>query len=99
MNTAKPMSPLTSGRLLARNTIWNLFGQLFPMVVAVVAIPPLVRGLGVARFGLLSLAWILIGYFSLFDLSMGRALTKMVADKFGANEEHAIPPLAWTALL
>jgi O-antigen/teichoic acid export membrane protein len=90
---------LTSGRLLARNTIWNLLGQLLPMAVAVVAIPPLIRGIGVARFGVLSLAWIVIGYFSLFDLGIGRALTKLVADKLGANEEHSIPPLAWTSLL
>jgi O-antigen/teichoic acid export membrane protein len=99
VSVTKPIPNLTSGRLLARNTIWNLLGQLFPMAVAVVAIPPLVRGLGVARFGVLSLAWIVVGYFSLFDLGIGRALTKLVADKLGANEEHAIPPLAWTSLL
>src|SRR5260370_38779103 len=99
MSVANPTSHLTSGRLLARNTIWKLFGQLCPLVVAVVAIPPLVRGLGVARLGVLSLAWIVVGYFSLFDLGIGRALTKLVADKLGANEEHSIPPLVWTSLL
>jgi O-antigen/teichoic acid export membrane protein len=93
-----PAPNLTSGRLLARNTIWNLLGQLLPMAVGVVAIPPLVRSLGVDRFGVLSLAWIVIGYFSLFDLGMGRALTKLVADKIGGNEEASIPPLAWTSL-
>jgi O-antigen/teichoic acid export membrane protein len=45
------------------------------------------------------LAWIVIGYFSLFDLGIGRALTKLVADKLGAHQEHDIPPLAWTSLL
>ncbi|OAI56621.1 hypothetical protein AYO50_02555, partial [Acidobacteria bacterium SCGC AG-212-P17] len=94
----RPASNLTSGRLLARNTVWNLLGQLLPMVVGVVAIPPLVRSLGIDRFGVLSLAWIVIGYFSLFDLGMGRALTKLVADKIGSNEEASIPPLAWTSL-
>jgi O-antigen/teichoic acid export membrane protein len=98
MSTAEPIPNLTSGRLLARNTIWNLFGQLLPMAVGVVAIPPLVRSLGVDRFGVLSLAWIVIGYFSLFDLGMGRALTKLVADKIGSNDEASIPPLAWTSL-
>lgn len=98
MSIAPSLPKLTSGRLLARNTIWNLVGQLLPMVVAVVTIPLLVRGLGVARFGVLSLAWILVGYFSIFDLGIGRALTKLVADKLGANEEDTIPPLAWTAL-
>jgi O-antigen/teichoic acid export membrane protein len=99
MEGRKPSSHLTSGRLLARNTMWNLLGLLAPIIVGVVAIPPLVRVLGIARFGVLSLAWIVIGYFSLFDLGIGRALTKLIADKIGADQEHAIPPLAWTSLL
>jgi O-antigen/teichoic acid export membrane protein len=98
MSIAEPIANLTSGRLLARNAVWNLIGQLAPMAVGVMAIPPLVRLLGVDRFGLLSLAWIVIGYFSLFDLGMGRALTKLVADKIGSNDEQSIPPLAWTSL-
>ena len=69
------------------------------MIVALVTIPTLVRALGLDRFGVLSLAWIVIGYFSLFDLGIGRALTKLVADKLAAHEEHSIPPLAWTGLL
>lgn len=99
MKNANPQVNLTSGGLLARNTVWNLLGTLLPMAVAVVSIPPLVRALGLDRFGLLSLAWIVIGYFSLFDVGIGRALTKLVAEKLGANEEHSVPPLAWTSLL
>jgi O-antigen/teichoic acid export membrane protein len=90
---------LTGGRLLAKNTGWNLAGQLLPMFVAVVSIPQLIRGIGVDRFGILSMAWIVISYFSLFDLGIGRAVTKLVAEKIGGGEEHAIAPLAWTAML
>jgi O-antigen/teichoic acid export membrane protein len=90
---------LTSGRLLARNTIWNLLGQIVPMVAALVTIPIIIRAMGVERFGVLSLAWIVVGYFSLFDLGIGRALTKFIADKLGTNEEHVIPALTWTSLL
>jgi len=98
MATASQAVSLTNGRLLARNTIWNLLGQILPMAVGLITIPLLVRGMGVERFGVLSLAWVVVGYFSLFDLGIGRALTKLVADKLGANQEHAIPPLAWTSL-
>ena len=90
---------LTSGRLLARNTIWNLVGQILPMAVGLITIPRIIRGMGVERFGVLSLTWIVVGYFSLFDLGIGRALTKLVADRLGANEENTIAPLAWTSLL
>src|SRR5712692_12030509 len=99
MNAAKPESHLTNGRLLAGNTIWNLLGLLLPTAVGIVVVPLLIGGIGVARFGVLSLAWIVIGYFSLFDLGIGRALTKLVADRLGAREEDSIPPLAWTSLL
>jgi O-antigen/teichoic acid export membrane protein len=90
---------LTSGRLLARNTVWSLIGSGAPMLVAVVCIPMLIRGLGTDRFGVLTLAWALIGYASLFDLGLGRALTQLVARKLGAGEEREIPSLAWTSLL
>lgn len=92
-------SYLTSGRLLARNTVWNLAGQILPMLVGVVTVPVVVRVMGVSQFGVLSLAWIVVGYFSLFDLGIGRALTKLVADRLGMGDGHAIAPLAWTSLL
>lgn len=90
---------LTSGRLLARNTVWNLVGSGAPMAVAVFCIPVLIRGLGKERFGVLTLAWALIGYASFFDLGLGRALTQLVARKLGAGEEREIPELAWTSLV
>src|SRR5437773_8518685 len=82
---------LRSGRLLARNTVWNLLGNGAPMLVAVFCIPILIKGLGTDRFGVLTLAWALIGYASLFDLGLGRALTQLVARKLGAGEEHDVP--------
>ena len=99
MSTSSQASSLISGRVLARSTIWSLLGQLLPMAAAIVCVPPLVHGLGVARFGVLSLAWIVIGYFSLFDLGLGRAVTKAVADRLGAGQRDSIPALVWTAAL
>jgi O-antigen/teichoic acid export membrane protein len=90
---------LTSGRLLARNTIWNLAGNGAPLIVAVFSIPILIHGLGKDRFGVLTLAWALIGYASLFDIGLGRALTQLAAKKLGSGEDHEIPALAWTSLL
>ncbi|MGC1616486.1 MAG: hypothetical protein WA736_17540, partial [Candidatus Acidiferrum sp.] len=82
---------LTSGRLLARNTVWNLIGNGAPLIVAVFSIPILIHGLGKDRFGVLTLAWALIGYAGLFDMGLGRALTQLVAKKLGSGESHEIP--------
>ena len=88
---------LTGVRLLARNTLINLGGMIFPILIAIGAMPFLIRGLGTARFGILTLAWMVIGYSSVFDLGLGRALTKIVAEKIGKGEEGEIPGLVWTA--
>jgi len=90
---------LTGGRLLARNTLWSLAGQAAPFAVALVTIPPLVRGLGTERFGVLTLTWVLVGYFGLFDLGLGRALTQVVAGQLGSERGSELPALVWTSLL
>jgi O-antigen/teichoic acid export membrane protein len=89
---------LVSGRLLARNTIWNLVGQTAPLLVAFITIPILIKQIGVDRFGVLSVAWMLIGYFSLFDFGIDQGLTKIVADRLGSGEHNEIPTLVWTSL-
>ena len=65
--------------------------------MALFTIPFLIKGLGEEKFGILSLAWVVIGYFSLFDFGIGRTLTKIVAEKIGLEEIDEIPGLFWTA--
>jgi O-antigen/teichoic acid export membrane protein len=89
---------LTSGRTLVRGAVWNLVGQSLPVLAAFLFVPMLVRGLGVDRFGILSLAWMLIGYFSLFDLGLGGALTRLVSDRLANHREAEVPALVWTGL-
>lgn len=89
---------LTSGGLLARNALGNLLSQGVPMAAAVLTIPVLIAGLGTDRFGVLTLSWMVLGYFSLFDLGLGRALTKMVAETLGLGREDELPSLVGTAL-
>ncbi|MER3403964.1 MAG: flippase [Chloroflexota bacterium] len=87
-----------SGRRIAINVLWNLLGQAAPMAAAVLSLPILISALGTDRFGVLALAWAVVGYFSLFDLGLGRALTQIVAEKLGAAQEEEIPALIWTGL-
>lgn len=49
------------------------------MVAAIFCIPYLISNLGYEAFGILTLVWALIGYFSLFDLGVGRALTYQIS--------------------
>ncbi len=94
----KRSQTLTQSPLLAKNTVLNLIGYGSPLIVAVFSIPMIVDGLGTDRFGILTLAWVLIGYFGLLDLGLGRALTVVVAEKLGKEQTSDIPQTIWTAL-
>lgn len=103
-SACSPVRPVSrdgspGGRLLVRNTVLNILGQIAPLLVAIVTVPAVIRGLGEARFGILSLSWVVLGYFGIFDLGMGRAATKYVAEALGRGESESIPPLVWSAVL
>ncbi|HSS96352.1 MAG TPA: flippase [Terriglobales bacterium] len=87
-----------TGRLITRNWIVNLFGQGLPLLVGLLAVPWLLRYLGIERFGILSIAWALLGYAGQFDLGLGRATTKYIAEYLGRGEHSALPGLFWTSL-
>lgn len=89
---------LISGRRLVRSVIWNFAGTAAPLLVGLAAIPLLIEGMGKERFGLLAIIWMGVGYFSLFDMGLGRALTKLVAERLGDGRTEDIHSLIWTAL-
>ncbi|UCV18282.1 flippase [Ferribacterium limneticum] len=83
---------------MLRNAAWVMLGSGFPMLVGVGAFPLLINELGTERFGLLSIVWAIAGYFSLFDLGLGRTLTQMVSDHLGQEKGGVPVRLIWTAL-
>ncbi|MEP6858745.1 MAG: flippase [Gemmatimonadales bacterium] len=65
---------------VAHNTLLNFLGLAVPLALAFFVMPVAARHLGPARFGLLGLAWAITEYLTLFDLGLGRAVVKFVAD-------------------
>lgn len=84
---------------LRRNVGWNLAGAGLPLLAGAAFIPYLVRSLGVEVFGILTLVWALVGYFSLFDLGLGRALTQQVAQHLASDRRAEIPSLVRGGLM
>jgi O-antigen/teichoic acid export membrane protein len=96
--TKTSINELTRTGLLARNTLYNLLGQVAPFVAILIALPILTQQLGAARFGVLGIAWVVLGYFGLFDFGLGRVITKMIAEKLASDSEEEINDVIWTGL-
>ena len=90
---AAPAFRLQGHRRVWQNAGWNLCGTVLPMTVGVFVIPRLIERLGASRFGILTIAWALVGYLSLFDFGMGRSLTKLIAERLGCGNVAEVPKL------
>lgn len=77
------------GRSMAAGVAWNAAGRGLPLLLALVLTPVLVGQLGTERWGLFTLALAMVGVFGVFDLGVGQALTRALAERIGAGRPAA----------
>ena len=93
------LDKLTSAGLLKKNVLLNFITQALPIGIALFAIPLMIEGFGTDRFGILTLVWTIIGYSSVFDLGLGRALKLFVSKQLGTGDTKDLNTIIWTSLL
>lgn len=86
------------GALLLRNTCLNFLGQVLPGLVGLTTTPFVIRGLGMEAFGVFSLAVVVLGYIGLFDLGLGAATTKYVAESLATGDFRRLTSFVWTSM-
>lgn len=82
---------------IRRHTTYNLLGAAIPVGLSLITIPIYINLIGDARYGVLAVAWLLLGYFGLFDLGLGRATAQRIAS-LGNSSSEQIASTFWTAL-
>ena len=74
-----------------KNIIWTFVGLSIPVIFGAIAVPFLLSGYGVTRFGLLTIAYAIIGYASIFDMGLSRAVTRSVSIRINGGRSGEIP--------
>ena len=64
---------------IKRNTLINLAGATAPTLFSLMILPLYLRLIGEARFGVLVLVWLFVGYFEFFDFGIGKATSNHMA--------------------
>lgn len=81
---------------IGRNSAYNVLGAAAPLLLALVTIPIYLELVGAARYGALAIAWLILGYFGMFDMGFGRATTQRLSALHASTPEHRAR-VFWTA--
>lgn len=81
------MKPKSS---LSRNTLLNLLGQGIPAALGFFILPLILHLFGSERMGVLTTLWVVMGYFLLLDLGLGRAVIHFTAEKYSTGNHKEI---------
>ncbi len=95
----KEKARLTSNNLLLSNSLIVIIAKVFPMIVGIITIPLLITVLGNENFGTLALIWLILNYFSMFDLGIGRALIKELSVCIDLEDDRLFAETAWTGII
>lgn len=69
------------------------------MIIGIAAIPYIYKNIGIERIGVLTIIWALIGYFSIFDFGLGRAITQRIAALTSEQTDRQKKIIATTGVL
>lgn len=83
---------------IGRNSIYNLIGTILPLALFILTIPAYISLIGAARYGVLAIAWLVVGVFGMLDLGLGRAATQKIASLRESSSEDRRAALS-TALV
>lgn len=82
--------------MILRNSVLSLGSLAIPLLVGLFTVPKIIQELGLERFGVLTLVWAVVGFSSLLDFGVSRALTKRVAELH--RQSTRLRPLIRTGL-
>jgi O-antigen/teichoic acid export membrane protein len=84
---------------LINNAIFNLFGTIWPILLALITTPYIVHGLGLEPYGVLVLVSAVLGYVLLLDLGLDASLVKYVAQYRAVEDFETLRTYIGTALI
>jgi O-antigen/teichoic acid export membrane protein len=89
---------LTSGRILARNSVMNLGTGGTVLVLNIIFVPMMLRAFGLELYGVLAVTWMVLGHLRWLDLGFSAACARFVSRDLAAGDSGGAGLWAWRAL-
>jgi O-antigen/teichoic acid export membrane protein len=77
-----------SRKTFSANLVYNVFGALLPLATSLGTVPFYIHQIGLARYGVVTITWVLLGYFGFLDFGLSRASANALA-KLSTSQERS----------
>ena len=84
---------------IVKNTIYNIVGRFWGILVVLVLTPYIIRHIGVERYGVWAIVGVLTGYFGLLDFGIGTSFVKYIAEYYAKKDYDKINQVINTGFL
>ena len=74
---------------LVLNMAYNIGGATLPMLVSLITVPLYIATIGTDRYGIVAIAWLLLGYFGFLDFGLSRATANALSRLTDQSGERA----------
>ncbi len=82
---------------ISKHTTYNLAGAVLPIGVTLVTVPLYLEVVGLERYGILNICWVVLGYVGFLDLGLGPAVSQKIASARNEDGDTA-EAVFWTAV-
>ncbi|MDF3839480.1 oligosaccharide flippase family protein [Cupriavidus basilensis] len=82
---------------MRRNLLINFAGLILPTFVSLVTVPLYIKALGLDRFGVITLVWVLVGYFAVMDFGISLASENRISRALAAGDADEVSRTFWSA--
>ncbi len=98
MNEKFPKEQSLSQKII-RNTIYNIIGRTWGILVTLFLTPYIIRHIGIERFGIWAIIGVITGYFGLLDFGIGTSFVKYIAEFYSKREYGKINQVVNTGFI
>lgn len=75
---------------IIRNTIFNIIGRFWGILVSLFLTPYIIHHIGIERYGIWAIVGVITGYFGLLDFGIGTSFVKYIAEFYAKKDYEKI---------
>lgn len=82
---------------ISKNAAYNVLGAALPSALTLVTVPLYLDVVGIERYGVLTLFWVILGYSGFLEWGLGSAVARKIAEN-GNEDNTAVADVFWTSV-